>query len=64
MPKPRVTRPSRQDFNDSEIFSFLKNDNNSCRFMGRKLPEGAKICWEDEIYICSAGDWEPTGQGC
>ena len=64
MRKPRVTRPSRKNFSDSEIFTHMIHNSNSCRFMGRKLPEGTKICDREKIYICQNGDWESTGEDC
>ena len=35
-----------------------------CRFLGQDFVEGDTICYRDEVWICSLGQWTRTGVAC
>jgi hypothetical protein len=36
----------------------------TCRFLGKTFDEGEKICFECDVWVCSAGTWQKTGESC
>lgn len=36
----------------------------SCRFLGHDFAEGETICYRDEVWVCSLGQWARTGVRC
>jgi hypothetical protein len=36
----------------------------TCRFAGEVFHEGDTICFKAQRWVCAAGSWNGTGQGC
>jgi hypothetical protein len=35
-----------------------------CRFLGHDFAEGETICYRNEVWVCSLGQWARTGVDC